>query len=272
MTRASAFAKVNLALVVGPLRSDGKHEVVTILQAVDLHDDVSLEAADELEVEGFPEDTLVRGALEALADAADVTPRWRARIEKRIPVATGLGGGSSDAAAALRLANDLLPEPLSADELHVVAARIGADVPFFLRDGPQLGTGDGSELAPVELPADYVALLVLPEGEAKESTAAVYERFDRRRGEDGFELRRRGLLDALSRARRPTDLASFPANDLASSPLAAELMRFGAFRADVTGAGPAVYGLFEREEQAAQAATALEGTGRTWLTRPVLQT
>jgi 4-diphosphocytidyl-2-C-methyl-D-erythritol kinase len=268
MSRARAFAKVNLALVVGPLRADGKHEVVTVLQAVDLHDQLELEAADALDVEGFPDDTLVRAALEALAAAARIEPRWRIRIEKRIPVAAGLGGGSSDAAAALRLANDTLPEPLAPEQLHRIASEIGADVPFFLQGGSQLGAGDGSTLSRLALPLDYTVLLLVPAGEVKESTAAVYERFDLRGGADGFDRRCADLLDVVERVQRPSDLAQLPPNDLTSSPLAVELTRLGAFRADVTGAGPTVYGLFEREDQADEAADTLGEVGRAWIAHP----
>ncbi|MGH2977938.1 MAG: 4-(cytidine 5'-diphospho)-2-C-methyl-D-erythritol kinase [Gaiellaceae bacterium] len=137
--RAPAPAKVNLALVVGPLRDDGKHEVLTVLQRIDLVDRIELDESPELRVEGFADDTLVGSALRELARSAGVDPRWRVRIEKKIPVAAGLGGGSSDAATALRLANETLPEPLPAEELRSVAAQVGADVPFFLADGPQLG-------------------------------------------------------------------------------------------------------------------------------------
>jgi 4-diphosphocytidyl-2-C-methyl-D-erythritol kinase len=269
MSRAKAFAKLNLALVVGPLRADGKHEVATVLQAIDLHDDVELEPADELAVEGFAEDTLVRAALEALAAAAGVEPRWRARIEKRIPVAAGLGGGSSDAATALRLANALLPEPLPPDALREIAATLGADVPFFLCEGPQLGTGDGSDLAPVALPTDYAVLLVLPEDERKASTSEIYERFDDRGGADGFERRRAELLAALEQIERPRDLGGLPPNDLASALLADELLAHGAFRADVTGAGPSVYGLFEQDAEAATAQQPVAAKGHTWLARPL---
>jgi 4-diphosphocytidyl-2-C-methyl-D-erythritol kinase len=261
-----AFAKLNLALVVGPLRSDGKHEVVTVLQAIDLHDDIELEPASELAVEGFAGDTLVRASLEALAGAASVEPAWLARIEKRIPVAAGLGGGSSDAAAALRLANETLPEPLPAATLHELAATLGADVPFFLRTGRlQLATGDGTELAPLDLPSDYVVVVLLPFAEAKTSTESLYRAFDARDGADGFEERRALLLESLA----ARDVRRLPPNDLASSPLATELSRLGAFRADVTGAGPAVYGLFQDEADARRAAAALATAGRTWLARSV---
>ena len=112
MRRAPAAAKINLALVVGPPGEDGRHEVTTVLQRIDLTDRVSIMAAPALTVTGFADDTLVRKALLALADTAGVEPRWAARIQKRIPVASGLGGGSSDAATALRLANETLDRPV----------------------------------------------------------------------------------------------------------------------------------------------------------------
>ena len=266
-----AYAKVNLALVVGPLRADGKHEVLTVLQRVELHDVVELEPADDLVVHGFAADTLVRAALAALGAATGKPRGWHVRIDKRIPVAAGLGGGSADAAAALVLANDRLPRPLARDELHHIAASVGADVPFFLRHGPQLGSGDGSDLAPLELPDDYAVLLAFEDGAAKASTADVYRSFDERRGEAGFDERRGALSRALADLETARDLATLPRNDLASSPLAAELERLGAFRSDVTGAGPVVYALFEDERAAQRAEHELEGRARTWLTRPLVR-
>jgi 4-diphosphocytidyl-2-C-methyl-D-erythritol kinase len=266
--RASATAKLNLALVVGPLLEDGRHEVATVLQRIDLADRVAVEPAPVLRVEGFPEDTLVRRALESLASAARTEPRWEARLWKRIPVAAGLGGGSSDAASALRLANETLPEPLARGRLHELAAELGADVPFFLTSGPQLGTGGGADLEPLDLPQDYWIVLLLPRGERKESTASVYDAFDRRNGSGGFEARRAELSEALRRAQRPRDLAALPPNDLASSPFADRLRELGAFRADVSGAGPAVYGLFVHREPAAAAKRDLRRHGRTWLSVP----
>ena len=268
MNRSPATAKLNLALVVGPVRDDGRHEVATVYQRIDLTDRVSVEPAPRLSVEGFSGDTLVRGALTALAEAAGVEPAWRARIWKRVPVAAGLGGGSSDAATALRLANSTLPQPLPPEQLHDLAAALGADVPFFLTNGPQLGTGTGTELEPLDLPQDYWVVLLLPDGEAKASTGDVYARFDEGSGADGFDHRRAQLTDALTHARRPRDLAALPPNDLASSPYAQRLLELGAFRADVSGAGPAVYGLFLHRDPAAAAERALRPLGRTWVTVP----
>lgn len=264
-----AHAKINLALVVGPLRSGGKHEVLTVMQRLDLADRVSLEPAASITVEGFPEDTLVRDSLVALADRADAEPTWLATIAKRIPVAAGLGGGSSDAAAALRLANATLPRPLATHDLHALAAQLGADVPFFLAEGPQLGSGDGSELAPLRLPQDYTVVLVVPHGVEKESTAAVYREFDDRRGERGFVERREALLAVLAEISHARDLALLPPNDLASSPIADQLKRLGAFRADVSGAGPTVYGLFEEQAAATVAARELGDIGTTIVASPV---
>ena len=167
MSRASATAKLNLALVVGPSRDYGRHEVTTVLQRLALADRVQLDAAHVLTVDGFRHDTLVRAALGALAEAADVQPRWRARIDKHIPVASGLAGGSSDAATALRLANETLPEPLPNARLRELARDLGADVAFFLASGPQLGERERAELTPLDIPQDYFVLLLLPRGVRK---------------------------------------------------------------------------------------------------------
>jgi 4-diphosphocytidyl-2-C-methyl-D-erythritol kinase len=268
VSRVLAHAKINLALVVGPRRDDGKHEVATVLQRVALADRIGLEPAESLRVGGYEADTIVTRSLRALAAAAEAEARWQVEIEKAIPVASGLGGGSADAAAALRLANALLPEPLDLERLDAVAAGIGADVPFFLREEPQLGRGDGTVLTTLRLPRDYHVVLVLPAAEAKESTAAVYARFDDRGGYRGFDERVEGLLAALASVGTSTDLARLPPNDLAGSPLAGELLELGAFRADVSGAGPCVYGLFSLLAEAEAAAERLCAAGTTWVTKP----
>jgi 4-diphosphocytidyl-2-C-methyl-D-erythritol kinase len=264
--RAPAAAKINLALVVGPRRPDGRHELLTVYQRVGLADRLVVFRSPELRVDGFAADTIVRRALERIGEGND-SP-FSARIVKRIPVAAGLGGGSSDAATALRLANGLRDAPLPDDELTAVARELGADVPYFLRDGPQLGAADGTELEPIDLPQDYWVVLIAPRGVSKRSTAEIYGAFDARNGEQGFEARRRALLAGLAHVRRPRDLAGLPANDLVTSPLAADLRALGAFRADVTGAGPTVYGLFLHGEQARAAQKAMAKNGRSWLTVP----
>ena len=258
--RASAAAKINLGLVVGPLRDDGKHELLTVYQRIAI--------ADRLAVEGFAADTLVRAALEHLAERAGVEPRWRVRIEKRLPVAAGIGGGSSDAATALRLANAQLERPLDDAVLHEIAASVGADVPFFLRDGPQVGSGDGTTLAAVDLPQDFWVVLFLPRDARKDSTAAVYRAFDERDGATGWEERSAAFREVLANVRRPRDLAALPPNDLVQSTWVESLLALGAFHADVSGAGPSVYGLFLHKTPADAAHRRLRLSGRTWLTAP----
>ena len=181
------------------MRPDGKHELMTVYQRIGLADRIEIEPSEHMRVDGFTGDTLVGDALARLAAHAAVEQRWRATIEKRIPVAAGLGGGSSDAATALRLANATLDEPLPQEELHDLAAGLGADVPYFLADGPRLGTGDGTILAPLDLPQDFWIVLALPHDVAKPSTASVYAAFDARDGAQGWDDRRD---DAARCARR----------------------------------------------------------------------
>jgi 4-diphosphocytidyl-2-C-methyl-D-erythritol kinase len=271
--RVPAAAKINLALVVGPRREDGLHEVVTVLQRIDLCDSVTIDPAPQLVVEGYRKDTLVRSALSKLAAASDDGVAWRVRLDKRIPLAAGLGGGSADAAAALSLANRQLAAPLPDDRLRGLATEVGADVPFFLTPGPKLAEGMGERLRVLDIPQDYWIVLALPRLARKRSTGDVYRRFDESVGGEGFEERRAALLRALEAVRRPRDFAAFPPNDLAAAAgrptLVDELLERGAFRADVSGAGPAVYGLFHHRSEAARAGRRLRARARVWVVAPV---
>jgi len=273
VNRVPAAAKINLALLIGPVRPDGLHEVVTVMQRIDLCDSVTLDRAPTLAVEGYRKDTLVRSALAKLSAAAGNGGAWRVRLEKRIPLAAGLGGGSADAGAALDLANRTLAKPLAQDELVGVAAGVGADVPFFLTPGPKLAEGAGERLRTLELPQDYWVLIALSRFARKRSTADVYLRFDEAGGGDGFDARRTAFLRSLDAVRRPRDFAAFPPNDLAlpagRSPLVEELLERGAFRADVSGAGPAVYALFHHRSDAQRVARRLRARARVWVVAPV---
>jgi 4-diphosphocytidyl-2-C-methyl-D-erythritol kinase len=268
-----AAAKINLALVVGERREDGLHEVATVLQRIDLCDWIELEEAPALRVDGFAGDTIVSAALTKLAAAAGTEPLWRVRIRKAIPVAAGLGGGSADAAMALTLANASLPEALPPERLAALAAEVGADVPFFLTPGPKLAEGAGEILRPLELPQDFWVLIALPRRARKRASGDVYARFDELDGGGGFAERKQDLLAALASAQRPRDFAALPPNDLAEAAgrpeLVEELGAHGAFRADVSGAGPAVYGLFHRRATAVAAARRLRRAARVWVAAPV---
>ena len=253
------------------MRDDGKHELLTVYQRIGIADRIELDAAPALRVDGFAGDTLVRGALEALAARAGVEPRWRVRIEKRMPVAAGIGGGSSDAATALRLANETLAEPLPPEELHELAAALGADVPFFLADGPQLGSGDGSRARAARPAAGLLGRCSCSRAASvKPSTRDVYAAFDRRGGEAGLEERR---ARAARRARaRPSGRATSPRcrrTTSRRSPLAGRARARSEPSAPTSPAPvPRSTGSSTTAAAAKAAQRALKRAGRTWLTAP----
>jgi len=168
----AAPAKVNLYLEVTGRRPDGYHDLVTLFWPLPgLADGLRLELAARPGCElrtggaaGVPEsaDNLVCRAAAAYAAAAGVAPCWRFTLTKQIPVAAGLGGGSSDAAAALRLLNAAHAGALAPDALARLAAGLGADVPFFLQDRPCLAAGIGERLSPVPAAGELPLLLLNP--------------------------------------------------------------------------------------------------------------
>lgn len=182
MTRviARAPAKVNLHLEVLFRREDGYHEIETIFQAVDLYDTLHFERTKgpihvTCEHPGVPNDrtNLVHRAAKMVKSRTGIDAGADIHIEKKIPVAAGLGGGSSDAAAALKAVQRLWDLEIADEELVKMAAALGADVPFFLRGGTALGRGIGEELTPLNPSGRGVFLLVTPPVEL--STPAVYE-------------------------------------------------------------------------------------------------
>lgn len=175
-------AKVNLSLRVHGRRRDGFHEVSTVLQAIDLCDRLTVRRVDpgdplELDVPGggAPADdsNLVVAAARAFFEALGQTPRGvRFELDKRIPAGSGLGGGSSDAAAALTALQELWGKPLGVHRLQAVAATVGSDVPFFLVGGTVLATGRGEKLQPLEDVDASPVLVAVPAVEV--STAEIY--------------------------------------------------------------------------------------------------
>mgnify|MGYP003879166005 CR=1 FL=1 len=174
-------AKVNLYLKVLGRREDGYHELVTVMQPLSLADEVVITPAPALSLScshpGVPEgpENLVWRAAARLAQKVGRPPAVHLRLTKHIPVAAGLGGGSSDAAGTLLALNAFWGRPLAERELHRLAAGLGADVPFFLTGGPAVGRGIGTELSPLDLPPYWYVLLNpgLPL-----STRWVYENLD----------------------------------------------------------------------------------------------
>lgn len=266
VVRELAPAKVNLVLHVGPPEPSGLHGVCSLFASIDLCDTVTLApaAADEVvcspAVEG---PNLASAALGAFRTAVpDALPPLRIEIEKRIPVAAGLGGGSADAAAVLRAANALAGGPLSADRLRELAAPLGSDVPSQVEPRHALVTGTGERVEPVALPA--MTLLVVPATGDGLATADVYREADRIGST-------RGELDpdaVRALAELPLgDLAQRIENDLEPAAVALRpelvhtresLLRRSALVARVTGSGPTVFGVFADRNAAEAAARDLE--------------
>ncbi|HEV2924470.1 MAG TPA: hypothetical protein VGW98_10575 [Solirubrobacteraceae bacterium] len=270
--RALAPAKVNLGLFLGPAReSDGRHELVGVMQSISLADELTLEpgqggaADDELICPGVPGDPAENLAARALSAFRASTgwdaPPMRLRIVKRIPVAAGLAGGSADAAAALRLASRA--SGLGDEELlRELAARLGADVPAQVRPGRWLASGAGERLQELPPPSGSLGLLVLAlDGEL--STAAVYAEADRlglaRQPE---ELRERlyTLRGAMASGEPLPANRELLANDLQPAAISLcpqiasaidQALGAGAALALVSGSGPTVVGLFKGDGEGA---------------------
>jgi 4-diphosphocytidyl-2-C-methyl-D-erythritol kinase len=168
MIRLKAAAKINLSFEVIGRRDDGFHEVRTVLQAIDLADVVEVEAADEIRLTVEPvgavpvEGNLVLRAAVALREATGVAGGAAITLAKRIPVAAGLGGGSSDAAATLLGLRRLWGVDRDKSVVYRIAAGLGSDVPFFLRGGTAIGSGKGDALELLPMPVERFAVVVTP--------------------------------------------------------------------------------------------------------------
>ncbi len=267
MLRELAYAKLNLVLHVGRRRDDGMHPVCTLVASIDLADEVVAEpresGEDTVECEGVPGDNLAARALvEFRSRAGKELPPLAVTIRKRVPVAAGLGGGSADAAAALRIANRLAGNPLSREELVRLAADLGSDVPSQLDPRHALVQGAGERIEPVSLPS--LAAVLIPDDEGL-STGAVYAELDRidgaREGLDPAPLHR---LTASG----PHELSQGLQNDLQPAALSLRpdlkdrldaLLAAGALGAAVSGSGPTCFGLFADRAAAELAAEGLPG-------------
>lgn len=270
-------AKVNLHLAVGPLRSDGFHDLVTVFHAVSLFDEVSVVASDAPGIEVYgegvtdvpaDETNLAWRAVSLLAEHADRDPDVRLVLRKGIPVAGGMAGGSADAAAALVGLSSLWKLDLSRDELAVLAAQLGSDVAFALYGGTALGTGRGEQIVPVLSRHPLHWVIALHRGGL--STPSVFRELDRLRGDtQPTERAVEPVLEAIAGG-DPGRLALSLGNDLqvAAVSMAPDLRRTlragvaaGALAGLVSGSGPTCAFLCADAESAIEAATELAGAG-----------
>ena len=268
--RARAFAKINLTLRVLGLRRDGYHELRTAFQSLALHDTLTCTATDgpftiECAAEDVPSDAsnLVWRAADSLWQHGGRKGRLRGvrvRLEKRIPIQAGLGGGSSDAAAALRaLARlwRLAPEP---GELHRMAQGLGADVPYFLLGGTALGVDRGDLLFPLDDQPPWWVVLVLPDFGV--STGEAFGWWDADHAADPPVQLPGALHRGLPAGDWRNDLEPPVARRRPEiARMTAALRDLGAAYAAMSGSGSAVFGLFASEGTATRAARAMTGPG-----------
>jgi 4-diphosphocytidyl-2-C-methyl-D-erythritol kinase len=265
-----AFAKLNLLLHVGRPRADGLHPLGSVFASIELHDDVRVEEADVdgVECAGIDGPNLAAATVAAYRRRVPELPPLRVRIEKRIPVAAGLGGGSADAAAVLRAANRIAGDRLDVAALRELGAELGSDVPSQVDPRHALVSGVGEVVEPIVLPG-FGALLV-PQSPGL-STADVYAEFDRigggRREVDVGALRslarEMSLLPVLGNDLQPAALALRPE----LGPVLASLRGTGALGALVSGSGPTCFALFEDRAAAEAAAARFDGALVTSLRR-----
>ena len=276
-----ACAKVNLTLCVGNKRQDGYHEVTSVMQRISLWDTVTVQRGtgrdrllcDAPVTEDENDNLCMRAAKVFFAETGLKSDGVTVTLEKRIPMQAGLGGGSSDAAAVLRALRTLYAPDISDGRLETLAARLGSDVPFFIRGGTQLATGRGEVVSPLpQLAAGWFVVVKPDEGY---STAEMYRRLD----EPGSVLVRnsRYMQDAVA-ANNVHAVAvelhnSFERGvpkDSSLRTIKDALRAQGALGTLLSGSGSAVFGLFDDQSAAAAAAEALK---KTWpwvfVARPV---
>lgn len=268
-----AYAKINIGLDVLRRRPDGYHEVKMIMQTVDINDDLLLERTSkpgihlQTDHEELPtdQDNLICRAAALLMKEKAITEGVKITLTKRIPIAAGMAGGSSDAAAALRGLNILFEMGYSTEELQRLGVKLGADIPYCIVGGTMLSEGIGEILTPLPAPPD--AHLVVAKPDINVSTAFVYgnlhvERLQYHPDIDGmagalFEGSLQGICDRMGNVLETVTVPAYPVIERIKG-----LMReMGACNALMSGSGPTVFGIFTDKKQAQCTAAAIEKKG-----------
>lgn len=273
-----SFAKINLRLSILGKRRDGFHTLNTVLQTIDLHDDLffDFEPAQTFNLQlnlsnpKIPADetNLIYRACQAFHKIHPLKHQVSINVEKRIPIQSGLGGGSSNAAATLIALSRFYDWPIPLQDLHRIAATLGADVPFFLEGGTALGTIRGDKIRKLDDWPDIHVLLVIPDVSC--STAAIYEEFDQRNllTPESKSIKIRDV----QRPESQRDYVSLVENDLERVVFALypeldsikkRLLKLGAIAAALTGSGSAIFGLFSDAVGLDKAAKAFPGSIRS---------
>jgi 4-diphosphocytidyl-2-C-methyl-D-erythritol kinase len=274
-------AKVNLQLSVGPLGSDGYHEVITVFQAISLFDDVSVATApvgNGLTIDisgqtssGVPADSsnLAIRAADLMIKTYDLPTDLVIKLKKEIPVAGGMAGGSADAAGVIVGLDSLFELGLSRDEMESVGSKIGSDVPFSICGGVAIGSGRGDQITPALAKGNYFWVLALS-GQGL-ATPSVYQECDRLR--EGLSITTPQVSEPLMQALRAGDakaLGKSLSNDLQSAACSLRPalrlvldvgVDYGALGGIVSGSGPTVAFLVSSDEHAMDLTVALSASG-----------
>jgi 4-diphosphocytidyl-2-C-methyl-D-erythritol kinase len=273
--------KVNLQLSVGPLGSDGFHEVTTVFQAISLFDDVSVSegkpgAGVSISISGqtatgVPVDAsnLAVRAANLMIKEFEISPDLEIKLKKEIPVAGGMAGGSADAAGVIVGLDSLFNLGISRVEMEKIGSQIGSDVPFSISGGVAIGTGRGDQITPALAKGSYTWVLALSSQGL--STPAVYQECDRLR--EGLSIATPQVSEALMQALRAGDANALGKSLLNDLQAAACSLRpalrlvldvgndYGALGGIVSGSGPTVAFLVADEEHAMDLTVALSSSG-----------
>ena len=277
MIQLKSFAKINLCLYVLRKREDGFHDIYTVMQAVDLHDRLSLYKMPrgivvQTDDPKLPADkrNLAYKAAEIFLGETKIGSGVKIKIQKRIPLSSGLGGGSSNAAFTLIGLNRLFNLGLPRKKLVKMAKDIGSDVPFFLSSGQAVATGRGEKIREVSLPQTYWIVLIKPP--VTLSTPWVYENFkiDLTKKRKSIKIYKKresffGSIVGWENELEKVAVKKYPQVKV----LRRRLEENGAIKTSMSGSGPAVYGIFFDKPRYKEVRSLRPKEWQIWVTRPI---
>ena len=269
-----SYCKINIGLKIGHKRADDYHDINTVYQELLFHDMITLKKTKSrnsftCNIKNLNNnDNLCVKAWNLMADKFGLSG-ISIKLKKKIPVGAGLGGGSSNAAAPLKGINELFKLGMSSQELKQVAIKIGADVPFFIKGGTQIGEGVGDILTEVNSFVDGSVLLIMPKINIETSWA--YGQIKNVLDEDSCNIKFRGLIGEkktpFEMFKNDFEIVIFPAYPEIGR-IKSSLLRSGAWYASLSGSGSTVFGLFDDEAKAMLAKSKFSSEYHSVITRP----